>query len=418
MMNIKILYICYSCEPGKGSEPGVGWNVPYHFAIEYPDSKVFLLTKPSKKDKIQSFLESHHITNIIPLYYELPSSLKMFWGWMNEQMKYLLWQWLVRKHVEKWDEKYNFDVIHHVTFNQYRTPSPGFFLKKPFVMGPVGGAETINPIFYKDLSANTKKKEKYRQAGIDFRFFEWLNGKSNNRKYLLFSSKENEERLHDYCGDSSTSVMPAIGFDENDFPDPKAKEDNESFNNHIFEITYAGRPLDWKGLLFFLKAVNVAFVQQNIQNYKLRLVGIRDDRERTIVKEWVDEQNLSEHVELIPFMQRKDLLALLQSCDIFVYPAFRDSGSMSVLEASALACPTICFNVGGQDAFPDDVLLKISIGKSYAETLKCFADKLSWAFNNKSVLRDIGEKAQVYVYNTLIWKKKVEFYSSLYEKLL
>lgn len=416
-MSMKILYICYSCEPGKGSEPGVGWNVPYHYAKEYPDSKVFLLTKSTKKEKIQAFLDSNHVENITPLYYDLPKWIKMTPLGKNEQMGYLLWEWLARKSVKKWDEIYDFDLVHHVTFNQYRTPSPGFFLDKPFVMGPVGGAETINPIFYPDLTNKTKKKETYRQKGSDFRFFQWLNSRKDNRKHLLFSSKENEERLRPYCGSSIVSVMPAIGFDENDFP-ALSETENATVKEHVFEMTYAGRPKDWKGLLFFLKAANTSFVQKGIQDYKVRLIGIRDNQEQETVNSWVRELNLSEHVELIPFMQRSELLKILQTCDLSVYPAFRDSGSMSVLEASALACPTICFNVGGQDAFPDDVLLKVSVNDDYEVTLNQFTDKLSWAYNNRAELKRIGIRAQKYVYDTLTWNKKVHAYGKLYEELL
>ncbi len=417
-LTMKILYISAACEPNRGSEPGVGWNVPCHFAKEHPDSQVFLLTCPSKEDKIVSFLETHPVANLTPLYYDLPRWMKRTaWG-RHAQMGYVLWQWLVRKLVKRWDREYGFDIIHHVTYNQYRSPSPGFFMDKPFVMGPVGGAETVNPIFYRDLSDETKKKERFRQAGADFRLFRWLNGRSDNKKHLLFSSKENEERLHAYCGNSSTSVMPAIGFDEDDFPLPNETREHTADEPHVFEMTYAGRPLDWKGLSFFLKAANRAFVQQGIQSYRIKLVGIGNDQEQEMVKRWVGENQLTHHVELIPFMPRKDLLVLLQTCDLSVYPAFRDSGSMSVLEASALACPTICFNAGGQDAFPDEVLLKIAVGNDYDETLRRFADKLSWAFCNRDSLKQIGKKAQKYVYDTLTWKKKVHAYGRLYEKML
>lgn len=417
-MKIKVLYICYACEPGKGSEPGVGWNVPYFFAKENPDSQVFLLTKSSKEEKIQAFLDEHHVGNITPLYYDLPQWLKKTPLGKSEQVAYLLWEWFVRKSVKRWDKMYDFDIVHHVTFNQYRTPSPGFFMSKPFVMGPVGGFETIHPVFFKDLSDKTKKKEKYRQAGYDLKFFRWLNRRSDNKKYLLFSSKENEERLRNYCGNSSTSVMSAIGFDENDFPPKDEKRTVANAENHPFEMIYAGRPLDWKGLLFFLKAANRAFVQPGVENYRIKLVGIRNEKEQEKVKIWVSENQLADHVELIPAMPRKDLLTLLQTCDLSVYPAYRDSGSMSVLEASVLSCPTICFNVGGQDAFPEDVLLKVPVEDDYEATLSRFTEKLSWAFHNHDSLRQIGEKAQHYVYDTLTWKKKVHFYGKLYEEIL
>lgn len=66
--------------------------------------------------------------------------MKSNWG---EQINYILWQLLVKGFIKKKHKRLHFDLIHHLTFNQYRTPSPGFFLNFPFVMGPIGGAETI-----------------------------------------------------------------------------------------------------------------------------------------------------------------------------------------------------------------------------------------------------------------------------------
>lgn len=63
---------------------------------------------------------------------------------------------------------------------------------------------------------------------------------------------------------------------------------------------------------------------------------------------WVKEQQLDKNVELIPFIQRPDLLKMLINCNLSVYPAFRDSGSMSVLEASVLGCPTIVSTQAGK----------------------------------------------------------------------
>lgn len=412
-----ILFCCYTAEPLKGSEPGVGWNVPYFIAKQCPHYEVFILTKVSKKEKIEAFLKEHPSQNLHPLYYGIPSWLKIERFGFARQFNYIAWELLVKRHIHKWDTKYHFDLIHHVTFNQYRTPSPGFWFDKPFVMGPIGGAETINPIFYQDLSPETIKKEKYRQKGKDFKLFGWLNKRNNNKKLILFSSVENESRLKPYCYGSSSRVLPAIAFDENDFP-AREKENSIFQGSSIFEMTYAGRPLDWKGLRLFMRAAKMAFVDHSITDFKIRLIGIRDEAEQKMVIQWTQEHQLSDFVELIPFIPRPDLLKILQTCNLSVYPAFRDSGSMSILEASALGCPSICFNVGGQDAFPDDVLLKVELSKDYETVLNQFADKLLWAYHNQDNSKLIGIKAQEYVYNNLTWKKKAETFDAIYQSII
>ena len=109
---------------------------------------------------------------------------------------------------------------------------------------------------------------------------------------------------------------------------------------------------------------------------------------------------------------------MLTTCSLSVYPAFRDSGSMSVLEASVLGCPTICFNAGGQDAFPDDILLKVPVSDSYENNLEVFADKLKWAYQNPKETAELGIKAKKYVYANFTWENKIEALDKVYKEIL
>ncbi|MBR1464056.1 MAG: glycosyltransferase [Prevotella sp.] len=387
-------------------------------AQQYPEIDVYVLTRSRCREKIEQSLAEMGLPNIHYLFYDVPKwmyykkEIGSKWG---EQFNYIIWQLMCRKYIKKRHEQLHFDIIHHLTFNQYRTPSPGFFMDIPFVMGPVGGAETINPVFYQDLEQHTIHKEKVRLRGMDLRLFGWLVKQKKNNKVFLFSSRENMERLRIYCKGYQASVLPAIGFNPHEFEGCETVFEN---TEKTFVMVYAGKALDWKGIHVFLKSARIAFVEKGIQNFVIRLIGIRFPQELDKVNGWINELGLQKQVELIPFMQRDDLLKELSSCDLSVYPAFRDSGSMSVLEASALGCPTICFNAGGQDAFPDEVLLKVQIADDYNETIMRFAQKLLWAYSHRDKARKIGYDARCYVAHELTWEKKVGAFHSIYLNLL
>lgn len=417
MANYNILILAYACEPQAGSEYGVGWNVPINIAAQYPFYNVYILTRSRCKGKIIEATGELNLNNLHFLFYDIPNwlfyknEMKSHWG---EQINYLSWQILVKGFIKKVHKQLHFDLIHHLTFNQYRTPSPGFFLNIPFVMGPVGGAETINPCFYPDLEKNTLKKEGIRRKGKDLKIFGWWCRKKGNPKYFLFSTQENVNRLSPLCGNNKISLLPAIAFDPKDFdnvPSKATKADK-------FQLIYAGKAWDWKGIHLFLKAAHQAYIKNGITNFVIKLIGIRFEEEQKRVMHWVKEEELEKNVDLIPFIQRPDLLKSLTNCNLSVYPAFRDSGSMSVLEASVLGCPTICFNAGGQDAFPDSVLLKIEVADSYEVNLTRFAEKLKWAYENQEQTAIIGRKAQEYVYKELTWSKKAEYFHQIYQELL
>lgn len=412
-----ILLLAYACEPKAGSEYGVGWNIPITLAYKYPEYNIYVITRSRCKEKILKELSENPIKNLHFIFYDIPNwlfyknEMKSNWG---EQINYLLWQLLAKKHIKRLHKKIHFDLLHHITFNQYRTPSPGFFLDIPFIMGPIGGAETINPSFYQDLHQNTAKKEKIRREGKDLKIFEWWCKRNNNSKIFLFSSKENLTRISPFCNNQPTILLPAIAFDPKDFNDLKIIQENHD----QFQLVYAGKALDWKGIHIFLKAAQRAFIYNNIKNFTIKLVGIRFEEEKRLVTKWLKELKLSENTELIPFMNRPDLLQLLANCNLSVYPAFRDSGSMSVLEASVLGCPTICFDAGGQDVFPDEVLLKVPVTESYEENLSKFSDMLQWSYNNPKETANIGHKAKEFVYNNMTWEKKVEMFNTIYKNLL
>ena len=95
-------------------------------------------------------------------------------------------------------------------------------------------------------------------------------------------------------------------------------------------MIYAGKAWDWKGIHIFLKAAKVALMDKlsakSQQKWSIKLIGIRFEEEQKKVMGWVDELGLQNHVTLIPFIQRSELLKMLANCSLSVYPAFRDSG--------------------------------------------------------------------------------------------
>lgn len=417
----KILISAYACEPGAGSEYGVGWMVPTTMARKYPEQQFYVLTRSRCREKIEKVLASDPtLANLHFLFYDIPSwmfyknEMKSNWG---EQINYLLWQLLSRRYVRKMHKTLHFDLFHHLTFNQYRTPSPGFWLDIPFVMGPIGGAECIAPAFWQDLEANTVKKEGIRQKGKDLKIFKWFNTRKKNNKVILCSCKENLNRLKPYGNKSRLELMPAIAFDKKDFADISQNETQDTF-----EMIYAGKAWDWKGIHIFLKAAKVALIDKLSadcqQNWRIKLIGIRFEEEQKKVMGWVDELGLRNHVTLIPFIQRSELLKMLANCSLSVYPAFRDSGSMSVLEACALGCPSICFNAGGQDVFSDEILLKVDVADSYSETMNRFSEKLFWAYEHPQELKKIGQKAKAWVEEMLTWDRRVEDFHDIYKTLV
>lgn len=407
---MKVLVSCYACSPYKGSEPGVGWNMAVALAKYH---QVWVVTRKKNKNVIDEYLHKVPIANLHFIYFDVPFLEKTVKR-ISDFLYYQCWNLLLISRIKEFVTSEQIDIIHHLTFNQYRTQSFGYYIDKPFVIGPIGGAELIDSAFVRELGTKTSTQERWRKHLIDAKLFSKLLRRNSQPKMVLFSAKENYTRLCSYIPDDvNVCVMPAIGISPEDFDSLPTHNKGDK----PFTMVYAGRILDWKGLHTFLEAV--ALAQNKLQNVRVELVGVNDAKDVQLANLWLGKCGLNAITNIISWMPREQLLHHLTEIDLFVYPAFRDSGSMAVLEACAIGCPTICYDAGGQDAFPNDCVVKVQIiHGDYNKTLVNFSEKILWAYKNRSELQEYGVRAKEYVRNHLSWQNKAKIVSEYYAKLI
>ena len=86
---LKVFIIAFACEPYKGSEVGIGWNVVNKLTA-YHD--VHVLTRANNRKTIEEFYAKNNWTQPTFYYYDLPRSLR-FWkkGARGYRLYYYLW---------------------------------------------------------------------------------------------------------------------------------------------------------------------------------------------------------------------------------------------------------------------------------------------------------------------------------------
>src|SRR5439155_25552362 len=118
---LRVLLSAYACEPGAGSEPGVGWNWARQVSRSH---EVWVLTRANNRLAIESALAEDPIDGAHFVYFDLPRWLR-FWkkGQSGVRLYYYLWQvgsYCVARRLHR---ELNFHVVHHVTFVKYWMPS-------------------------------------------------------------------------------------------------------------------------------------------------------------------------------------------------------------------------------------------------------------------------------------------------------
>lgn len=130
---LNVLLSAYACEPGKGSEPGIGWR----WARNLADSghKVWVLTRANNRPAIELALAAQPLHGVEFAYYDLPR-WACWWkrGGRGVHLYYYLWQWGAYKTARRLQRKQRFDLVHHITFGVFRQPSFMAFLDAPFIL--------------------------------------------------------------------------------------------------------------------------------------------------------------------------------------------------------------------------------------------------------------------------------------------
>lgn len=335
---MKILISAYSCEPHQGSEPGVGWNIVREVAKYH---QVWVLTRPDESGAIiEAELKQNPVPNLHFVYFTLPfwrDSRR--WGQSGAmQIHYYLWQIQAYFKAIGLHQSIGFDVVHHVTFVKYSTPSFLSLLPVPFVWGPVGGGESAPQAFWQDFSISARLYETARNL---VRFLgerdPFMRLTARRSAIVRATTEDTATRLHK-MGIGKVQVLPAIALSTEELeilpqlPQPQASP---------LRFISIGRLIHWKGFHLGLRA----FAQAGLADAEYWLVG--DGAEQQRLKTLAAQLGIAHQVKFWGKLDRQETLLKLGESDVLLHPSLHDSGGLVCLEAMAAGRPIICLDLGG-----------------------------------------------------------------------
>ncbi len=324
---MKILLIAYACEPGRGSEPGVGWQ--WAGTLSRLGHDVTVITRANNRAAIESAWQGAGRF----VYFDLPAPILRVKRRIGVHGYYALWIAKATSLVRRLTEAENFDVTIHVTFGVFRYGSPAYASAAPFVFGPVGGGEStpwrlrftyplrgIVVDFVRDLAnvagrLNPVFRATTKRAGL-------ILCKTKETLNLLPIEVRSRARVHLEIG------APAIEVDQ-----PRSGRGRR--------LLFVGRLLYWKGAHLAIDAARQAFTRDAA--ITLTIVGDGTDRS------WLERhgQPSALPIEWIRAVPHAAMSALYARHDVLLFPSLHDSSGNVVLEAMASAMPVICLDLGG-----------------------------------------------------------------------
>lgn len=395
MMNY--LISAYSVNPYKGSEDSIGWNWVLQYEKNYKKGdRIILLTKKFNEKDTRRGLKEFNIQHVELVIVDVPDAL----NWFREKhsafhhMYYILWQhwaWLWVKH-----SGIRFDVIHHVTMNDYRIPSEMYKAKGAKVIwGPMGGAQvTPRPL------------KVYEKNQLVASFREFVN---KSCSWNPFYKKALRSYYKIYCINNETQkqISRIVGKDVPLMPELALRDEYKNLpirkgKNDILKIVFVGRLIGKKGIAFLVDALSL---MPTDMDWELLIFGDGDDR--ALIEKQIADSGIGKNVKLMGNRPLNQIAEAYQQTDVFVLPSLRETSGNVLLEAMAYAVPIVAFDTSFCRLLKEvDCGVFVNTEQALEGIKEDYCKAIVTLGQDKELAKQMGLNGYKYVNSKLTWDEK------------
>lgn len=387
---MKVLVSAYACEPGRGSEPEVGWQTSTHLAQIH---EVTVLTRANNRPLIEQGLATLQGTHPSFIYYDLPGWLL----WLKKRgmgviIYYFLWQIGARLHMRGKLEP--FDLIHHCTFNSFRQPGFWWLTKKAVVLGPLGGGQICPwgflPWFRKQLLF-----EIFRSLTVLCGYIlpQILTSLLSARRILI----ANEDTLRRIPWFFRAKTLPML---ETAVSPEQIIERTEQPRSGPPRFLWISRLDKLKGAELAVRAFALAV----IENPEIRLTMGGAGPEEKPLQALIKRLGISHAIDWRGRIPKEEVTSVMASHDAFLFTSLRDTSGNVMLEAMAAGMPVIAFaHHGALEISTQKTALQIPVTSS-RETITAMKEAILRIAADPALARRLGIAGQQRVKEMFTWK--------------
>ncbi|ROR35148.1 glycosyltransferase family 4 protein [Inmirania thermothiophila] len=407
---MKVLISAYACEPGKGSEPGVGWNWVRQSARLAEE--VWVITRANNREAIEKALAEEPLPNVRWVYFDLPRWAR-FWkkGQRGVHLYYYLWQIGNYFLARRLHRQVGFDLVHHVTFVNYWMPSFLALLPSPFIWGPVGGGESAPKAFYQTFSLRGKIYETLRDLARWLGEHDPFTRMTARKSALALATTEETAQRLAKLGARNVQVLSQVALASDEIARLGAIPPRQG---NPFRLVSMGNLLHLKG--FHLGMEAFARLVKEVPQSEYWLVG--DGPERKNLERLARRLGVAEKVKFWGALRRHEALQKLAECDVLVHPSLHDSGGWVCVEAMAAGKPVICLDLGGPALqVTGETGFKIP-ARTPEQAVEEMAKAMRKLAEDPELRRRMGEAARKRVKEAFSWERRGEEIQKVYKWVL
>lgn len=404
---MNILYIAFSCQPNKGSEEKIGWNIPLQSS---KTNKVFVVTREEQRAKIEEYVKEHKPENIKFYYVDI----NPFYKWLFKGPMFSLRLNLLHKKayplVKQICKNERIDIIHQITPIEFR--SIGAYHKisnTRFVCGPLGGGEYIPRGLERYAFSNMHIEIMRRMLNQFYKIKYLINKNLSKCDYFLFANRETQNYMRKMIGDAADELYFDNGISDEEILETKKIQ--KKTGDKIVFLT-AGRMAYRKGHRLLLESVKR--LPRNL-NCEFRFVG--DGPELGKLKGICQKYNLEDRVFFTGKISYSEMRAEYDNADVFIMPSIRETTGSVLLEAASRGVPVIAMDRFGAPVIFDAHSAYFYTGKKVNEYINSLQNLILDCITDPSVICHKGENARIAI-RSHTWENKLEKYNAIYRGLL
>ncbi len=410
MKRLRLVLSLYACEPGRGSEPGVGWAWALGMAKRH---ETYVLTRANNQEVIEAELARLNLSvsetpnfiyvDLSPFVCRLKKN-----GIIPMSIYYVLWQFKARSTLNTLD--LNADIVHHVTFCSFMFPGVWWNRKEKVVLGPLGGMSVCGRAFLQLYSRGRRIKEFLR--GVSRRHLWLLNPffllSRRNADALLFT----EESIHKVLAKNHpcSSVLLDVAV-----PEGLEARQYELLSIKRKQFVWAGVLEPHKGLEIALKAYAKAFVASHNRPV-FKVLGAGSGLKEA--QKLANELEITDNIEFLGKVSQPQLWKEMRQSMAFVFTSVRDTCGSVNLEAMACQCPIICFNHQGVGMATDDTCAIRVEPSDWGSAINDFAEAMRLFVENPERTIRMGQAGRNRVLANFTWGMKFDLVTEVYHSIL
>lgn len=345
----RILISAFAVSPRRGSEPGVGWNLPLRLS-QWHDVTVLcapLIGNEPFREEIEDYLTEHGpLPNLrfefVP---HTPLSRRLqkerFSGSCLRGLYYLgyrSWQRSALRRAWQLHRQTPFDLVHHLNITTYREPGYLWKLPIPFVWGPLTGACNVPLSYGRVLTTKDSVFQMVRTGGnwIQMRFNRRCRRAAEAAKWIWGVCREDQKMVHSHWH-RPCELLREVGTT----PQPLASL-RDYDGRRPLQIIWSGLHIGRKALPLLLHALARL---NDPHRWELTVLG---SGPRTA--QWQDlarQLAIDSRVRWIGPLSQQQALAHVAAADVFIHSSLQEATSTAVIEALSLGVPVICHDACG-----------------------------------------------------------------------